>query len=152
MKKVALAIALTLLGASASFAADMPVKAVKADPVPLYNWSGIYGGLNAGYEWTQLDWVYYNLPTQTIARKPERGQFGGHLGAQYQWNQFVIGLEAQWQTQPLTGVGPDAPIFAAAFDAYMSLSQLFMVGPRVGWVFSPPVDGLRDRRLRTGNA
>ena len=55
MKKVALAIALTLLGASASFAADMPVKAVKADPVPLYNWSGIYGGLNAGYEWTQLD-------------------------------------------------------------------------------------------------
>ncbi|EKS39842.1 outer membrane protein [Afipia broomeae] len=137
MKTLAFAIGLSILSTGASLAADLPVKAVKADPVPVYTWSGIYGGVNAGYEWTQLDWAYYNLPGQTLARKPEGGQVGAHVGAQYQWRQFVFGVEAQWQTQPMTGVGPDAPVFAPAFDAYMSLSQLFMVGPRVGWVFSP---------------
>ena len=137
MKKIAIAVALTLLGVSASFAADMPVKAVKADPVPIYNWSGIYAGLNAGYQWNRLDWAYYNLPGQEIHRRPNGGQVGGHVGAQYQWNQFVIGAEVQWQTQKFIQTGPDAPIFAASFDADMAISQMYMVGPRLGWVFSP---------------
>lgn len=137
MKKVAIAIALSLLGSGASFAADLPVKAVPAEPVQVYNWSGIYAGLNAGYQWNNLDWAYYNLPGQTISRKPQGGQVGGHVGAQYQWNQFLVGVEAQWQTQNFRQAGPDAPIFAAAFDADMGFSQLVMVGPRAGWVFSP---------------
>lgn len=57
MKTLAFAIGLSILSTGASLAADLPVKAVKADPVPIYTWSGIYGGVNAGYEWTQLDWA-----------------------------------------------------------------------------------------------
>lgn len=136
MKRLGIALGLSVFSAAVSFAADLPVKAVSAEPVQVYNWSGIYGGLNAGYQWNRLDWAYYNLPGQTIARRPDGGQIGGHVGAQYQWNQFVFGVEAQWQTRKFKQDGPDAPIFAAAFDADMAISQLVMVGPRAGWVFS----------------
>lgn len=137
MKKFAIAVGLFIFSASASVAADMPVKAVKADPVPIYTWTGVYGGVNAGYEWVQADWSYYNLPGQTLSRNPQGAQLGGHFGLQYQWKQLVFGGEAQWQTISMRQTGPDAPIFAPAFDAEVKVSQLFMAGPRVGWVFSP---------------
>jgi outer membrane immunogenic protein len=47
------AIASTML--SPALAADLPVKAT---PVPVYNWTGWYGGLNAGYAWQDKDATY----------------------------------------------------------------------------------------------
>lgn len=137
MKKLAIAIGLTVLGMSPSFAADMPVKALVAQPVQVYDWSGIYAGANLGWSRATFDWDYYNLPGQSIHRRPDTFQYGGHVGAQYQWNQFVIGVEAQWSPQKMDSYGPDAPIFAAAFDAETTLKQVVTVGPRIGWVFSP---------------
>ena len=45
------AVAVVGFGASGAFAADLPMQAYKAAPVvpPVYNWTGIYVGANAGY-------------------------------------------------------------------------------------------------------
>jgi outer membrane immunogenic protein len=40
---------------AAAYAADMPLKAPRAAPVYTYNWSGFYGGLNAGGVWDRGD-------------------------------------------------------------------------------------------------
>ena len=47
MKKIALAVALSMLGAGTSLAADMAVKA-PPPPAPVYSWTGCYIGLDAG--------------------------------------------------------------------------------------------------------
>ncbi len=51
MKQIALAVALSMLGAGTSFAADMAVKARPAPlpPVAAVNWTGCYLGAGAGY-------------------------------------------------------------------------------------------------------
>lgn len=138
MRIVAAALLLGL-GTVSATAADMAVKAPVAAPVQLYNWTGFYGGLNVSYEWGKTEWSYYNLPNQTLTRNPEGWMFGGHIGAQYQYQQFVFGIEGSW-TDNLTenkSVGPDAPIFAAAFDAGVKYSSILTGGARAGWVFSP---------------
>jgi outer membrane immunogenic protein len=52
MNKLAIAIAAIALVGTPAFAADkavkMPVKAPPPAPVPVYNWTGFYAGLNAG--------------------------------------------------------------------------------------------------------
>ncbi|MCP4616475.1 MAG: outer membrane beta-barrel protein [Bradyrhizobium sp.] len=139
MKKFAAAAILLALGAPAAMAADMPVKAPLAASVQVYNWTGFYGGVNVGYEWGKADWSYYNLAGQTLTRNPEGWWFGGHLGAQYQYQQFVLGIEGSWSGDITNNksVGPDAPIFAAAFDAGVKFDGLITAGGRLGWVFSP---------------
>ncbi len=53
MKKIALAVALSMLGAGTSVAADMAVKARPAPiPVPVYSWTGCYIGVNGGGIWS----------------------------------------------------------------------------------------------------
>ena len=50
LRLAALAVA-ALVGASGvAFAADMPLKALPP-PVPLFVWTGVYGGANVGYSW-----------------------------------------------------------------------------------------------------
>jgi outer membrane immunogenic protein len=58
MKKLATAIATITLIGTAAFAADMPVKAPMAPPPPppALTWSGIYVGVEGGWEQRQADW------------------------------------------------------------------------------------------------
>ncbi|MBI3703341.1 MAG: porin family protein [Rhizobiales bacterium] len=93
-----------LLGAAAmsvaANAADMPVKApiVKAPVAVPFSWAGFYAGLNAGYVWgrsTQTDITGYNLADSTIGYNPRGFQGGGHFGYNWQFNQFVLGIEGE---------------------------------------------------------
>lgn len=71
---------------STSYAADMPRPAYKAPAyvAPLYNWTGFYAGLNAGYGWSGSDSGFVG---------------GGQIG--YNWqavgSPLVLGLEADLQ-------------------------------------------------------
>jgi outer membrane immunogenic protein len=53
MKNLCFGSVALLAVACPAVAADMPVKSpvYKAAPVAVYNWSGFYAGLNAGYGW-----------------------------------------------------------------------------------------------------
>jgi outer membrane immunogenic protein len=90
--------------ASVASAADMPTKApmyTKAPVmVPLYNWTGFYVGLNAGYSWGRQDNSAVSAAGVTVLSNSDHlNGFigGGQIGYNWQVNQWVFGLEADFQ-------------------------------------------------------
>jgi len=84
---------MTALLAGSAYAADlparhMPVKAPVA--VPYYNWTGLYLGVNAGYAWGRIGTVAGNENLNGFAG-------GAQIGYNWQVNNFVFGLEADFQ-------------------------------------------------------
>jgi len=83
----------------------MPVKAPRMAAAPLYNWTGVYVGVNAGYS------VGSNPNTYTVTDPPPVGTFnaesykvspqgvlgGGQVGVNWQTASWVIGIEADLQ-------------------------------------------------------
>jgi outer membrane immunogenic protein len=74
-------------------AADMgrPVYRTPPQPVyvaPVYNWTGFYAGANGGYGWGNTNWSALGSNFDTSG-----GLFGGQLGYNWQFGQFVYGLE-----------------------------------------------------------
>lgn len=107
MKRMLIAIAASaaLVGTPA-LAADMPLK---APPVPVWGWSGFYIGGDIGYGWgrstgTLNDGVFNAAPVPYGA-DPSGMIGGGFVGYNYQINQFVVGVEADWQGANLSGSG-----------------------------------------------
>jgi outer membrane immunogenic protein len=113
MKKLLLASTLLIaFGAVGSAnAADLPpapaYKAPAVAPIPYFNWSGFYIGLNAGYGWAddavQLSGDQFSLFLQgataglfptTIAGNAQGYVAGGQIGWNYQAGSFVFGIEA----------------------------------------------------------
>jgi outer membrane immunogenic protein len=146
MKRIFLgSMALIAFGMSApAVAADMPVK-VKAPPaVVVYDWSGAYVGFSIGGVWTEVDRHYPNfglagLPATTYTSKGDDVIYDFHAGAQWQWGQWVLGVEAgysagfkemQSQSSALT-----AAIFGPNITAYNKITNLFTVGPRLGFAW-----------------
>jgi outer membrane immunogenic protein len=103
MKKIALAVALSVLGASTSFAADM---AVKAAPVAqVYNWTGFYIGGTVGAVWGNANRSYSQTagaPFDPIQMAPinfgstDSVRFVGGVHGGYNWQvapTWVLGIE-----------------------------------------------------------
>jgi len=95
MTRTILAAAMVSLFAGSALAADMPARMpVKAAPmaVPYYNWTGFYVGLNAGYGWARTDDI-----AAGVSANPRGFVGGGQIGYNWQVNQVVFGLEADFQ-------------------------------------------------------
>ena len=90
----------------------MPVKARPIAPA-IYNWTGLYVGVDAGYLWSSVGYYVPGAPTAgTVPGKPNSFNFGGHIGYLYQFNNpFVIGAEADvsWLNGSSTEAFPGAP-------------------------------------------
>ena len=104
MKKLVIASLALAAFAAPAFAADMPVKApVYKAPViaPVYNWTGFYLGLNAGGSWGRQDNDLVAAATGVVgfANSDHLNGFigGGQIGYNWQINQWVVGLEADFQ-------------------------------------------------------
>ena len=97
--RIGFGIALLLASAIGASAADMPVK-YKAPPLALWSWSGLYGGINAGYSFGR-DTIAEDVQAGSGRVLPIGGVFGGQLGYNWQSGRFVVGLEgdAQWSGQ-----------------------------------------------------
>jgi outer membrane immunogenic protein len=97
MKKVLLgSVALLTLvaGIHLAAAADLPRRPAPAPmlaPMPVYNWTGCYIGVNLGGAWGHIDATDVNTGASV---SPNNGGFagGGQIGCDYQMNQFVIGI------------------------------------------------------------
>src|SRR5215470_611594 len=81
-----------------AFAADMPLKAPK-NVSGLYNWTGFYVGIHGGYAWgdgtTENVTGTNNFPAGLVRDQNPSGPFaGGQIGANYQFGQWVLGVEA----------------------------------------------------------
>jgi len=146
-KIAAIALASSILGLSgAANAADLgtPPPMYKAAPVyvpPMMSWTGFYLGGNVGGAWTQgsvndslfgLGWGNPNNPVFLA---------GAQIGANYQIQHFVIGLEADfdWMASHHTNnVVVFTPVGAAGpqmFQLGTNNRWITAVAPRVGYAF-----------------
>ncbi|MDP2409091.1 MAG: porin family protein [Pseudolabrys sp.] len=98
MKRVVLAGALAVISMmGAAHAADMqrpqamPTKAAPMYMAPVYNWTGMYAGINAGYGWGSSNRT--NAFGSTGSFDVDGGVVGGTLGYNWQAGQTVFGLE-----------------------------------------------------------
>ncbi len=96
----ALAAVSTVAFTQIASAADMPVKAAPAPMIaPVFNWTGFYAGLNAGYSWGRdrgpLTLGSLTSPDGSTTLDGFIG--GGQLGYNWQSRNWVFGLEADFQ-------------------------------------------------------
>jgi outer membrane immunogenic protein len=93
------------LGGSA-WAADLPpsppprAPAVYVPAVPVYNWAGVYVGINGGSGWGNGKFTIAPntaFPTGLSGTPNDNGGVvGGRLGANFQTGGFVFGVEGDW--------------------------------------------------------
>lgn len=110
MKRTLFAGAIAVTVASPALAADLPVAPPRAPatyvPVvaPVYNWSGVYVGINAGGSWVSQGNTNYTctvvgagvcLAATSSGQSFNNSGFtgGGQLGVNFQSSQWVFGIE-----------------------------------------------------------
>jgi outer membrane immunogenic protein len=141
MKKLLLgSMALAAVIAGPAMAADMPVKAKAPPPPVVYDWSGAYVGFNIGGAWYDVERVYPNLLGASISSSNEDVIYGFHAGAQGQWGGWVLGIEAAYsacfrECQSTATIIPFPAPFAPGFEAYSKITNIFTVGPRLGYAW-----------------
>jgi len=159
-----LSLVATALLTSGSFAADLPRRAAPPPvftPVPAFNWTGLYAGVNAGYALgrdsiantsTDLASTFAALNANKVDLKSNSFTGGGQLGYNYQLtpgNGLVLGAEADAEYVGLhrkrssqstsTITVPNLPnVSFNDVDRYVgesSTDALFTVRGRAGYAF-----------------
>jgi outer membrane immunogenic protein len=93
-------------------AADLPTKAYTPAPVvaQVYNWTGLYVGVNGGYGWGAQDpLTLFSNNLDRTSLNINGGMFGGTIGAQIQQGYVVLGLEGDLDWANIKGNGISKP-------------------------------------------
>jgi outer membrane immunogenic protein len=102
MKRILIAGAFALAAGGQALAADLPPPVAPPPrapatyvpaPVPLYNWGGIYIGINGGYAFGLGANNGFGTPVSSGGYTTDGFIGGGTLGFNYQMGGFVVGLE-----------------------------------------------------------
>ncbi len=149
MKRILITAILSITAAGSALAADLPqpaapppqAPAVYVPPMaPVYNWGGIYFGINGGYAFGNSEWTQAGLSTGNFSTNG--GLVGGTIGANFQTDVFVFGVEGDVDWADLSGssVGGCGPLGAAAAIPTTTTCQttsdwLGTVRGRVGYAF-----------------
>lgn len=91
MKACAVAFAVVSCITAQALAADLPLS-VSSPPLPIpasYSWTGWYAGLQLGGAWERSDWRLFSQTGSGLL-------YGGHIGFNYQFDQFVLGGEGDF--------------------------------------------------------
>jgi len=84
-------VAVCSLTSMSALSADMPLKYQPPAPIPAFNWTGFYIGINGGYGWGRFNAV--NQIGNNLSFDTRGGLIGGTVGFNYQWRGLVVGLE-----------------------------------------------------------
>ena len=145
MKTILLSAIATVALSATAFAADPPARTYTKAPPPVVavtNWSGFYLGAAAGWARTEVTGDYVlSAPSHHNARG-DSAIFSGIVGAQYQWNRFVLGIEGNfsglnWNNRwPAANVGgtPDCLLLTPSLTCRGRIDELWTIGARVGFV------------------
>ncbi|MEI2736718.1 MAG: outer membrane protein [Rhodoblastus sp.] len=96
------------VSSTAALAADLPSRNRAPAPIiaqaPIFTWTGLYAGLQAGYAWdnVSVDNAFAAVPVN-VSRKGFVG--GGHIGYLYQTGPAVFGLEGDIEGTTIKGSG-----------------------------------------------
>jgi len=109
VRSTVVAAALVMIS-SAAYAADLPLEPAYAapvvPPVAIYNWTGLYLGLNGGYTIGQATPMSLYSTNFTAFNYNANGFLGGvTAGAQIQSGHTVIGIEADIDWSNISGSG-----------------------------------------------
>jgi outer membrane immunogenic protein len=112
MKKLIIGAACAAISSASAFAADLPTQTYKSAPVvaQVYNWTGMYVGVNGGYGWgTQDPLTLLSNAFDRTSFNINGGMFGGTVGAQIQQGYVVLGLEGDLDWANIKGSGISTP-------------------------------------------
>src|SRR5208282_2667724 len=111
MKRILMAGAfLALAAGTQAMAADLPPPSAPPPrapamyvptTAPVYNWGGLYVGINGGYGFGNSTWSTTGLTTGNFST--DGFLVGGTIGANYQVSEFVFGVEADLDWTNITG-------------------------------------------------
>ena len=114
MKRILIAAALALAAGGQALAADLPPPVAPPPrapatyvpvPAPVFTWTGIYVGVNGGYAFGDSNWTIPGFIGWTPTGNFSTDGFlvGGTIGGNYQWGQFVLGIEGDGDWTNLNG-------------------------------------------------
>ena len=130
MKKFLLGTAAAICLSAPAMAADMPVKAPPAVVAAVYNWTGLYVGVNGGWARGHADWDFLAAPGLLHDHRIDGWLVGGHAGVQIQFDRFVVGFEVNGLAARIDG--SDIIGFNPAFVGAAEVDRIWTVGPRAG--------------------
>jgi outer membrane immunogenic protein len=145
MKKLLLgSVVLAVLMGGSAMAADMPIKALPAQP-PVLLWSGFYVGGSVGYLFGKTEWSYpgASIITSRDVEHQVRGVVGGvQAGINHQINRnWLVGIEAEFNWSNANGSSggqsPSAP-FIGCFNTdtcTTNVKWLDTFTARFGYIF-----------------
>ncbi|QPF88734.1 outer membrane protein [Bradyrhizobium commune] len=129
-------------------AADMAVKAPPPPAVVPYSWTGCYVGIEGGGSWGR-DRAISNGTNNGVANGSagvlktagdiSGGLVGGTLGCNYQWNQWVFGIEGDGSWSGEKGSSNLVPPFVTTFKEDVSQSYIATIRGRIGFAVVPTV-------------
>jgi outer membrane immunogenic protein len=132
-----IAIAATLAGSA--MAADLPISAPPA--VPVYNWTGLYFGINGGGAWGHQDpFQIFTDRFDHVAINYSGGEVGGTAGAQIQIAHVVLGFETDLDWAGVRGSSVLTPtIFGSpagfTVNATTNINWVLTARARVGYAW-----------------
>src|SRR5437868_6936227 len=104
---------LAFIGAQTAQAADIPMKAPPRFVPVVYNWTGFYIGVNAGYGWSRDRTVNFSNITGTlvsptgvpalVAFDTKGAVAGGQIGYNVQSGALLFGIEADADYANISG-------------------------------------------------
>jgi len=142
LRSIVAAAALQTISLAAQ-AADLPIAPYPPPAAPavvrqVYNWTGIYVGVNGGYGWGNQD--PFNIITDrfdSFSTDLSGGAIGGTLGAQIQSGHVVMGLEADLDWANIKGSTVTSPTIGgtalALVNATTNIDWESSVRARVGY-------------------
>jgi outer membrane immunogenic protein len=147
MKKILVSASAVMALLTTSLVARAADLAVKAAPAPVvaqvYNWTGLYVGVNGGWGWGQQD------PLTPFSNRFDRtsfstsgGMFGGTIGAQIQQGYVVLGIEGDLDWANIKGNGISTP----------TIGGLVLPGQPITLNIATNTSALGTARIRAGVA
>src|SRR5262245_34958733 len=91
-------VVLAALGLGPATAADIPLKAPPPPAPSAYNWTGFFTGGSIGGQSWDISGIYATPPPDRHHTDGSSGVYGAHIGAQYQANGWVMGVEAAFNS------------------------------------------------------
>ena len=111
-----------------SFAADAPKGFFEPAPVPLFQWSGFYAGINGGYGWGQSNW-------SAGSGSPAGGLIGGTIGFNVQTGAIVFGAEGDIDASWIRGTNSGGAGVCGGGACEFQNSWIATARGRVGYAF-----------------
>ena len=144
MKRLFITAMFSIAVAGSAAAADLPQPApVPQAPAayiptvaPVYNWGGIYVGINGGWGWGNGKWTIAPntaFPLGVSSNANDNGGIvGGTVGANFQTGEFVFGVEGDWDYSGIN-TGTTSNICTFSGTCQTGNNWLATIRGRAGW-------------------